>query len=99
MTEEERAVGQRLTVDLEVELAVPPAGESLERAVDYRRLLSTVVALSRKPHVLLENLAVSIADGILKDPRIREILVRVNKPGPPVESPLEAFGVEVRRGR
>lgn len=100
-TEGEREMGQRLSVDLELEVPVAPAAESddLSRTVDYVKLAETVVHLGRQLRpVLLETLAERIAGLVLEQFHPRRVTVRLRKVAPPVEAIKGAFEVEITRG-
>lgn len=101
---EERRLGQRFAVDLEVELDLARAGRSdvLETTVNYGALYHTVRAIVEgEPRQLLETVAEAIAERVLIDyPAIRAVLVRVWKLSPPIAGAvLERVGVEIRRER
>lgn len=101
-TEAEREIGQRLSVDLSLELPVPPAAASddLSRTVDYVKLSEAVVQLGRQLRpVLLETLAERIAHLILEQFHPEQVTVRLRKVAPPVEVIKGAFEVEITRGR
>ena len=48
---------------------------------------------------LLEALAATIADSLLADLDVTEVVVRVRKPAVRLGGPLDHAGVEIRRGR
>ena len=100
VTPEERAVGQRLVVDVRLE---PPAraatlSDDLTDTVDYGRVVALVQEIVEGGEFhLLERLATVIADAIW-DAFAPELLeVAVTKPSPPVAIPVAAARVEVVR--
>jgi dihydroneopterin aldolase len=101
---EERRLGQRFVVDLEVELDLVPAGRSdtLEATVNYGTLYHAVRAIVEgEPRQLIEAVAEAIARTILADyPLVQAVTVRVWKLAPPIAGAhLERVGVEIRRVR
>jgi dihydroneopterin aldolase len=99
-TEAEREIGQRLSVDLELELPVQPAAisDDLSRTVDYVKLSHAVVQLGRQLRpVLVETLAERIAQLVLDQFHPRQVTVRLRKIAPPVEEIKGAFEVEMTR--
>lgn len=102
VTEEERASEQELTVDVELALDLRAAGRSdeLRDTIDYERACRMVVAVATSgPFRLIEALAARMAEVLLAELGVAEVLVRVRKPGA-----LSAWGarhaaVEIRRAR
>ena len=101
-TEAERETGQRLSVDLELELPLRLAAEAddLNQTVDYVKLTQGVVQLGRQLRpVLVETLAERIAALVLSQFRCSSVTVRLRKISPPVEEIRGAFEVELTRGQ
>ena len=99
---DERAPRQPLEVDLdlEVDLSVAGASDSLDDTVDYgARVVERVVAACDGHHQLLERLADRIALAASADDRVRVVTVTVRKLRPPVPHDLATAGVRVRRAR
>lgn len=102
MTSEERAVGQRVLVDVELTLTLGDAARrgELEATVDYADLCRLILEVgSDARHTLLEALAIDVAEAVLAKPRVRDVQVRVTKPHPPIVPDVGAFSVEVTRAR
>jgi dihydroneopterin aldolase len=102
--EEERRLGQRFVVDVELSLDLRPAGlaDDLQQTVDYSmvyRLVKEIV--EGPPRSLLEAVAESIAARLLaRCPAVKRVLVRVKKPWAPISgSHAGLVGVEVVRSR
>ena len=98
----EQQNGQPFEVDLELFVDVAPAAKSdqLDDAVDYVkvfRIAQTIVENER--FNLLESLASKIADCVLHEPRIQEIIVRIRKPAVPLPGLLDGVQIEIRRGK
>ncbi|HXZ24585.1 MAG TPA: dihydroneopterin aldolase [Nitrospiria bacterium] len=101
-TEAERELGQRLSLDLEVEhsLAEAAAMDDLSRTIDYVKLIETVVQLgSRLRPALLETLAERLADAVLEQFHPQRVTIRMRKVAPPVDAVAGAFEVEITRPR
>jgi dihydroneopterin aldolase len=100
VTEEERTIGQRLSVDVEMECDVAGVArtDQLKDAIDYDRLCGEIVKVGRESHVrLIETLAERIAGKILEDRRITSVTVRVKKCLPPREEIHGGVVVEIVR--
>lgn len=99
---EERAVGGRYCVDVELTCDLEPAGRSdaLSDTIDYGAIYALVVAIGReRQYHLLETLAQAFADALLAQFPVSQVLVRVKKQTPPIAGVLDYAGVEIVRGR
>ncbi len=96
----EREVGQRLVLDLRLELGESDATatDRIEDTVDYAEVcqLVTLVAQQRS-HRTLERLCSSIADRLIVDYELEGVWVKAAKPEPPIPLPVEEVSVEVWR--
>jgi 7,8-dihydroneopterin aldolase/epimerase/oxygenase len=96
----EREVGQRLVIDLRLELGESDATatDRIEDTVDYAEVcqLVTLVAQQRS-HRTLERLCSSIADRLLVDYELEGVWVKAAKPEPPIPLPVDEVAVEVWR--
>lgn len=103
VTDEERAEGQAIEVDLAVTLDLRAAGRSddLARTVDYGDLFETCRAIvEERSFHLLEGIAEAIAGAVLAaHGAIESVTVRVRKAGVPIDGELEYAGVEIERRR
>ena len=103
VTEDERSIGQRYAVDLELSTDLKKPGETddFRDAVDYAALCEAVVEFgSNNTYALAEAMAAAIASTILdKFPAVDEVMVRAKKLHPPVPEIKDYFGVEIRRKR
>ena len=100
---EEKRLGQRFTVsvDLEVDTRPAAAADDLKLTVDYAEVIRTVEGqLTGKPVYLIETLAQQIAARILGTfPVVKAVTVEVTKPFAPVAADFEAISVKIRRER
>ena len=100
---EEKRLGQRFTVsvDLEVDTRPAAAADDLKLTVDYAEVIRTVEAqLTGKPVYLIETLAQQIAARILGTFLVvRAVTVEVTKPFAPVAAEFDAISVKIRRER
>ena len=98
---EERALGQRFEVDLEVEADLESAGlsDDPELTVDYAELFAlTKEVVEGEPLQLLESVAQRIADGVLERFDVSAVWVKVMKPGAPIPgSVMRHVAVEIQR--
>jgi dihydroneopterin aldolase len=99
-TAAEREVGQRLVLDLRLDLGQPDATatDRLEDTVDYAEVCQLVALVAQqRSHHTLERLCATIAERLLGDYELEGIWVKATKPEPPIPLPVEAVSVEVWR--
>jgi dihydroneopterin aldolase len=98
--EEERRLGQRFLVDVELrlDLAGVEAGDDVALTVDYSQVLAAVLEIGTQQQCrLLETLAARIAATILQRFPVRQVTVRATKPAPPLPGVLGGASVEITR--
>lgn len=98
--EEERKLGQRFVVDVELSLDLSGAGrqDDLVATVDYEQVHALVVEVgTREQFRLLEALAERLASAILERFPVRQVTVRATKPSPPIPGLLGGVSVEITR--
>mgnify|MGYP000846200506 CR=1 FL=1 len=96
----EKELGQRIEVDVEMELALHAAGanDDLETTINYAEVYSLIKGLvEEKDFNLIEALAHAIAEAILSTYSLEGVTVRVRKPNPPVGGVMDYFAVEINR--
>ncbi len=96
----EHGVTQRVRLDVDFGVEDEPGlavgRDDLSRTVSYERVVTLVRRIIADGHVrLVETLAERIAAGVLADPRIRVVRVRVEKLD--VFEEIAAVGVEIER--
>ena len=100
---EERELGQRFVVDLEVQLdlTVPGRSDALADTVSYTDLYREVKAVVEgETYNLLEAVAEAVAQRILASFPISAVRACVKKPSPPIKNAvLQWVAVEVYRER
>lgn len=100
---EERALGQRFVVDMEIGIDLSQAGRSddLAYTLDYGEILhNTKRILEGEPMKLLETVAERVARATLKYEAARWVRVRVRKPSVAIEGAiLGSSAVEIVRHR
>ncbi|MFQ5579975.1 MAG: dihydroneopterin aldolase [Nitrospiria bacterium] len=102
ITEAERSIGQRLSVDIEMHYDLKKAAKTdhLEETVDYDDLSTEIAKLGRKQAVnLIETLAESIAWKVLENSQVHSVLIRLKKISPPCEAIRGGVVVECLRTR
>lgn len=102
VTEAEREVGQRIHLDLDLELDLGAAAgtDALVDTVNYEavyRLVESVVEVSR--HRLLESLAGALIARLMEAFPAQRVRVRVRKPNVPFAGSLASAEVEMMRER
>ncbi len=99
---EERAIGGRVIVDLELEYDLGAAGASddLHNTINYSDVFKTVRAqVEDQSFNLLESLAHKIAEAVLVRFPVAAVTVYVRKQPPPIKGIVDSAGVEIRRSR
>ncbi|MGI8729628.1 MAG: dihydroneopterin aldolase [Solirubrobacteraceae bacterium] len=100
VTAAEREVGQRLILDIRLELGEADATitDRIEDTVDYGRVceVAALVATQRSDKTL-ERLCAAVGDRLLKDFDVQAVSVKASKPEPPIPLPVEDVSVEVWR--
>lgn len=100
---EERSLGQRFVVDVEVETDLRKAGASdqLEHTINYSKLFQAAKEVIEGEHKnLLEAVAESIAAKVLRSLPIAAVRVRVSKAAPPIRGAvLEDASVTIHRSQ
>jgi len=96
----EREVGQRLVLDLRLEVGDCDATvtDLVEDTVDYGEVCNTVSLIAQqRSYKTLERLCSAVADRLLADFAAEEVWVKATKPEPPIPLPVESVSVEVWR--
>jgi 7,8-dihydroneopterin aldolase/epimerase/oxygenase len=100
VTAAEREIGQRLILDIRLELGDADATvtDRLEDTVDYGRVceVAALVATQRSDKTL-ERLCAAIADRLLRDFNVQSVWVKAAKPEPPIPLSVDDVSVEVVR--
>jgi dihydroneopterin aldolase len=102
VTEAEREVGQRLVLDLRLEVGEADATvtDVVEHTVDYGVVCERVALVAQqRSYRTLERLCSAIADRLLEDFDVLQVYVKATKPEPPIALPVESVSVEVWRER
>ena len=101
-SENERELGQRFEVDVEItaDLSEAVASDSMAKTVNYEKVYRLVESevVSEKYH-LLETMADKIARDVLERFAALEVLVRVRKPSVPLAGAIDHVEVEVVHAR
>jgi dihydroneopterin aldolase len=99
---EERRLGGKFSLDAEMYLDLEPAGErdDLHLTVNYQAIYDLVRNLHDTHHYyLLEALAHDVAQAILSQFPVEEVVVRVRKHSVPLQGLIDYAEVEIRRAR
>ena len=100
VTEAEREVGQRLLVDLTLEVGEPDATltDRVEDTVDYGEVCNVVALVAQqRTYKTLERFCTAVADRLLSDFDVEAVSVKAAKPEPPIALPVEEVSVTVWR--
>lgn len=97
---QERDLGQKFEVDVEICLDLIPAGKSddLNATVSYAEVFAIVErVVTGPPRKLIEAVAERVAGDILENFPIDSVKVRIKKPGAPVPGCFDYMAVEIER--
>ena len=100
VTEAEREVGQRLVLDLQLDVGEVDATvtDRLEDTVDYGAVCEQAnLVAQQRTYKTLERLCTAIADRLLEQYDVESVVVKAAKPEPPLALPVEQVSVEVWR--
>lgn len=100
VTEAERQVGQRYSVDVEVTLDLARAAESdaLADTVSYAEIYQLVARTAReRQFTLIESLAGRLAQRVIQRFPVQTVTVRVAKLLPPIDGIVARAVVEITR--
>jgi 7,8-dihydroneopterin aldolase/epimerase/oxygenase len=100
VSEAEREVGQRLVLDLRLDIGESDATvtDSIEDTVDYGEVCQLVALIAQqRSHRTLERLCSTIANRLLADYDLEGVWVKATKPEPPIALSVDEVSVEVWR--
>ena len=100
VTEAEREVGQRLVIDLRLDVGETDATvtDSIRDTVDYAEVCQLVALVAQqRSHKTLERLCSTIAERLLDDYELEAVWVKAAKPEPPIALSVDEVSVEVWR--
>jgi dihydroneopterin aldolase len=100
ISEAEREVGQRLIIDLRLDVGECDATltDRIDDTVDYGEVCQTVALVAQqRSYKTLERLCAAIADRILEDFAVERVWVKAAKPEPPIPLMVEGVAVELWR--
>ncbi|MGB2712474.1 MAG: dihydroneopterin aldolase [Conexibacter sp.] len=100
VTDAEREVGQRLVLDLRLEVGECDATvtDRVEDTIDYADVCQTVALVAQqRSYKTLERLCTAIADHLIERYAAESVWVKAAKPEPPIPLPVEEVSVEVFR--
>jgi dihydroneopterin aldolase len=100
---DEQTLGGKFEVDVELhcDLSRGAHTDSLKQTINYVRVYDAIKQLVLgKKYFLIETLAETIADGLLKGfKKVDKVVVRVRKPSAPVKGVIDHVEVEIARAR
>jgi dihydroneopterin aldolase len=100
VTAAEREVGQRLLLDLRIDVGECDATvtDRIEDTVDYGQVCETAnLVAQQRSYKTLERLCAAIADRLLAQYEAHAVWVKAAKPEPPLPLPVTEVSVEVWR--
>jgi len=100
VTQAEREVGQRLVVDVRLDMGEcdATATDSIEDTIDYVQVCQLIALVAQqRSHSTLERLCSTIANRLLSDYELEAVWVKASKPEPPIALSVEEVSVEVWR--
>lgn len=100
---EEKKLGQRFIVDVELfaDLKSPGETDNMQDSIDYGEVFHVVKEIVEgEPKNLIEAVAEKIADHLLASfSKLEACTVKVIKPDPPIKGHYESVAVEIYRER
>ena len=100
VTAAEREVGQRLLLDLRLDVGECDATvtDRIEDTVDYAQVCDTAnLVAQQRSYKTLERLCTAIADRLLEQYEAQGVWIKAAKPEPPLALPVSEVSVEVWR--
>ena len=100
VTAAEREVGQRLVLDLRLDVGESDATvtDLVEDTVDYGEVCQLVALVAQqRSYKTLERLCAAIAERLISDFDVEYVWVKAAKPEPPIPLPVEEVSVEISR--
>jgi dihydroneopterin aldolase len=102
VTEAEREVGQRLVIDLRLEVGECDAivTDRVEDTIDYAEVCEAVaLAAQQRSYRTLERLCAAVAERLVEHFGAESVWIKIAKPEPPIPLPVEEVAVELWRER
>ena len=102
VTEAEREVGQRLVIDLRLEVGECDAivTDRIEDTIDYAEVCEAVaLAAQQRSYRTLERLCAAVAERLVDQFGAESVWIKIAKPEPPIPLPVEEVAVELWRER
>jgi dihydroneopterin aldolase len=102
VTEAEREVGQRLVIDLRLEVGECDAivTDRVEDTIDYAEVCEAVaLAAQQRSYRTLERLCAAVAERLVEHFGAESVWIKIAKPEPPMPLPVEEVAVELWRER
>jgi 7,8-dihydroneopterin aldolase/epimerase/oxygenase len=102
VTEAEREVGQRLVIDLRLEVGECDAivTDRVQDTIDYAEVCEAVaLAAQQRSYRTLERLCAAVADRLVEHFGAESVWIKIAKPEPPIPLPVEEVAVELWRER
>ncbi len=99
---EETRLGQHFRIDVEMYADLQLAGttDDLQATINYGEVYAVAKqVVEGPPFKLIEAVGEQVATRILKEFPVREVVVRVHKPGAPIPGPFDCVTVELHRRR
>lgn len=100
VTEAEREIGQRLVLDLRLDVGECDAAvtDRLEDTIDYSEVCQQAnLVAQQRTYRTLERLCSAIVDRLLATYDVRSVWVKASKPEPPMALPVDEVSVELWR--
>jgi dihydroneopterin aldolase len=102
VTGAEREVGQRLVIDLRLEVGECDAivTDRVEDTVDYAEVCEAVaLTAQQRSYRTLERLCSAVAERLVEQFGAESVWIKIAKPEPPIPLPVEEVAVELWRER
>jgi dihydroneopterin aldolase len=99
VTAAEREVGQRLLLDLRIDVGECDATvtDRIEDTIDYAQVCEMTNLVAQHSYKTLERLCAAVAERLLERYPVNAVWVKAAKPEPPLALPVHEVSVEVWR--
>ena len=96
----ENGLGQKFVVDLDLYPAIwPDRSDNIEQTINYAKVYAVIKeCMENKKYKLIETVAETIADRLLREFPCELVRVEVHKPNAPIPGIIRDVSVEIWRG-
>lgn len=98
--EQETAQVFRVDVAAYIDLSAPGRSDDLSDSLDYSTLAMEIrEVVGSESHKLIETVAASVAEAVLRHDQVTKVVVTIHKPNAPLDLAFEDVSVTIERTR